>query len=149
MDDGQGHLRFSGFRSALAEIDEENGADFVAWYDTKDEQANTIFGEHLDKRLKDCSAVFCYNDKLAREYIDYLKEKGVRVPEDVSVIGLDNSEIAELGDVKITTFPHPMEELGRTATENLLSLILDPRFDATKEFVTQVKERDSVKSIQV
>ena len=66
MDDGQGHLRFSGFRSALAEIDEENGADFVAWYDTKDEQANTIFGEHLDKRLKDCSAVFCYNDAVSR-----------------------------------------------------------------------------------
>ncbi|MBR6308306.1 MAG: GntR family transcriptional regulator [Lachnospiraceae bacterium] len=147
MDDGQGHLRFAGYRQALYEQGEKNPSDFVVWYDTSDEGGNDMFDSHLMKRLKDCTAVFCYNDKVAREFINYLQSKGKKVPEDVSVISMDDSDLARLGDVKITSCPHPMAELGRVAAENLIKLIDNPKFDATKEFITEVKERGSVKNI--
>lgn len=145
MDDGQGHLRFSGYRRAMYEIGETDSSDYVAWYDTSDERNTGMFDEHLEERLKDCSAVFCYNDKVARDFITFLKGKGIDVPNDVSVISMDDSELSKYGDVKITSCPHPMQELGKTAANNLLELIKNPKFDATKEFVTYVKERDSVK----
>lgn len=144
MDDGQGHLRFSGFQRAMLEIGEKTAFDYVAWYDTSDERASLIYGKHLDERLKTCSAVFCYNDKVAREYISHIAQFGLKVPENVSVIGMDDSDMAKIGDMKLTTIPHPLDELGRTAAENLLKLIENPKFDATKEFVTDVIERDSV-----
>ena len=117
----------------------------MVWYDTGDEGGSDMFDGHLMKRLKGCTAVFCYNDKVAREYINYLKGLGVSVPEDVSIISMDDSDLSRYGDVKITSCPHPMAELGRVAAENLIKLIDNPKFDATKEFITEVKERGSVK----
>ena len=147
MDDGQGHLRFAGYRRALYEQGVKNPSDYVIWYDTGDEGRYDMFDSHSMKRLNGCTAVFCYNDKVARELINYLQSKGRKVPEDVSVISMDDSDLAKLGDVKITSCPHPMAELGRVAAENLIKLIDNPKFDATKEFVTEVKERGSVKNI--
>lgn len=147
MDDGQGHLRFSGFSKACYETGEKNPSERVVWYDTADEKNIELEGAHIEARLKDCTAVFCYNDKVARDYIEYLSKKGKSVPKDVSVISMDNSELSEYGDVKITSCHHPKEELGRAAAENLLQLIVNPKYEATEEFVTTVNERESVRTI--
>lgn len=147
MDDGQGHLRFSGYSRALYEAGIKNASDYVVWYDTNDEKDISAAESHLETRLSECTAVFCYNDKIARDYINYLSKKGKKVPDDISIISMDDSELAEYGDVKLTSCPHPMEELGRVAAENLMELIKNLKFDATKEFITKVNERDSVKSI--
>lgn len=147
MDDGQGHLRFAGFRRAMYESGDRNPSDSVVWYDTKDERDISKISDHLNERLSDCTAVFCYNDKTARDYIMFLSKLGKKVPEDVSVISMDDSMLASFQDVKLTSCPHPMEELGRTAVRNLLELIKNPNANATKEFVTKVIERDSVKNI--
>jgi len=148
MDDGQGHLRFSGFSRAMFEAGVKNSSEYVVWYDTSDESNIEGICRHLDERLKDCTAVFCYNDKIALDYILYLSRKGVKVPEDISIISMDNSMLADCGDIKITSCPHPMEELGQVAGENLLQLIDNPRFNATKEFITTVIERGSVNIIR-
>lgn len=147
MDDGQGHLRFSGFSKATYEIGEKNPSERVVWYDTADEKNIELEKEHIDERLGDCTAVFCYNDKVARDFIEYLEKRGKKVPKDVSVISMDNSELSEYGDVKITSCNHPKEELGSTAAANLLKLINNPKFNATEEFVTKVNERESVRAI--
>lgn len=147
MDDGQGHLRFSGYSRAMYEIGVKNASDYVVWYDTSDEKNIKNAESHLEERLKACSAVFCYNDKIAQDYMSYLNKRGKKVPDDISIISMDDSMLAEYGDVKITSCPHPMEELGEAAVMNLLELIDNPKFNATKEFITNVKERDSVKQL--
>lgn len=148
MDDGQGHLRFSGYNRAMREMGEMNASDFVVWYDTNDEHNMKNAGPHIEERLRSCTAVYCYNDKVARDYINYLSNQGLNVPEDKSIISMDDSMLARYGGVNITSCPHPMEELGVTAVNNLLELIKNPKFNATQEFVTTVKERDSVKDIK-
>ena len=65
-------------------------------------------------------AIVCYNDQVALEVIQALSEKGLKVPEDISVTGYDNSLIAENGPVPLTTISHPKEQLGRMAAQLLL-----------------------------
>ena len=67
-------------------------------------------------------AVVCYNDQIAIEVIRCLQRNGLRVPEDISVTGYDNSVIAE-GTVGLTTITHPQEKLGEMAAELLLEKI--------------------------
>ncbi|MBR5356845.1 MAG: GntR family transcriptional regulator [Lachnospiraceae bacterium] len=148
MDDGQGHLRLSGYSKALLDAGIKNTSDNIVWYDTKDENDISVLSEHLLNRLKGCSAVFCYNDRVALEYISFLSKQGIKVPDDISIISMDNSDLAEYGDVKITSLRHPMESLGKKAANSLFNLMEDPKKDVTEELITTVVERDSVKTLK-
>ena len=69
-------------------------------------------------------AVFCGNDQIARGVIDALRERGVRVPEDVAVVGFDNWEIvAEETRPPLSSVDMNLRELGRQAGLTLLDLI--------------------------
>lgn len=149
LDDRQGQLRFSGFMDAMFDAGLSVGDGQVVWVDTEEKQ-------HLDKseskvleRFKDCTAVFCYNDEVAYGLLGIYKRHGIRVPEDVSVASVDNSELALLGDVPLVSAPHPMEKLGGKAAENLLRMIKDPGFDANYEFDVEIVKRASVRRIKV
>ncbi|AFL49999.1 LacI family transcriptional regulator [Sinorhizobium fredii] len=73
------------------------------------------------ERLPD--GIFCGNDQIARGVIDALRERGVKVPDDVSVIGFDNWEIlAEQTRPPLTTIDMNLKELGREAGLMVLAL---------------------------
>ena len=63
------------------------------------------------------------------------------------ISSVDNVDLAAMGEVGITTYPHPMELLGKKASENLLRMIRDPFFDANYEFDADIVERDSVRRL--
>lgn len=68
------------------------------------------------------TAIFCANDRTALGCYQALREMGLRVPEDVSVVGFDDQDV--LGDCfapGLTTFRLPFERMGREAVERLLS----------------------------
>ena len=67
--------------------------------------------------------IVCYNDQTAVQVIRALKEEGLRIPEDVSVTGYDNSHIANQEGLQLTTIAHPQEKLGEMAAELLLELL--------------------------
>ena len=48
---------------------------------------------------------------------------GVRVPEDVLVVGFDDSSVSEYSPVKITSFAHPKDEMGRIAANKLIHML--------------------------
>ncbi|RKP56777.1 LacI family DNA-binding transcriptional regulator [Pararobbsia silviterrae] len=66
------------------------------------------------------SAIFCGNDLTAIGAIEALKQLGLRVPEDVSVLGYDDQEIARHTHPPLSTVVLPNYELGRWAVETLL-----------------------------
>ncbi|BCV21401.1 LacI family DNA-binding transcriptional regulator [Moorella sp. Hama-1] len=76
------------------------------------------FGKLLLNQYKDATAVFCGNDLMAIGLIEALNEYGKRVPEDFSIVGYDNNNIAPI--VKLTTIHQPHLELGQAAAEVLL-----------------------------
>jgi LacI family transcriptional regulator len=68
-------------------------------------------------------AIFCGNDQIARGAVDALRERGVRVPEDVSVVGFDNWEIvAAQTRPPLTSVDMDLKELGRKAGLTVLAL---------------------------
>ena len=66
------------------------------------------------------TAVFCSNDLLALGLLQTLFAAGVRVPEDVSIVGYDDIEFAEAAAVPLTSVRQPAVQMGRTAAELLL-----------------------------
>lgn len=67
------------------------------------------------------TAVFCFNDTMALGLMSRLQEKGIRIPEDISVIGYDNIELAEYFSPPLTTVHQPKRRVGKNAFEILLS----------------------------
>jgi LacI family transcriptional regulator len=73
------------------------------------------------------TALFCFNDRMAMGAYQAAATLGLRVPEDVSVIGFDNQEaVADYLRPGLTTMALPHYEMGEWAVEAVLALILDP-----------------------
>ena len=66
-------------------------------------------------------ALICANDRVAMGAYQALARAGLRIPQDVSVISFDDSELAGELEPGLTSIALPHEELGRTAVELLLS----------------------------
>ena len=72
-------------------------------------------------------AIFCGSDQIARGVVDALRDRGIRVPEDIAIVGFDNWEIiAAESRPPLTTIDMDLHELGRQAGMRLLALARDP-----------------------
>lgn len=76
----------------------------------------------LDRRIR-FTALVCYNDMSAIGAIRTFKDHGVRVPEDVSVVGFDDVQFAAYQQPRLTTIRQPVNEMGMTAARSLLKRI--------------------------
>jgi DNA-binding LacI/PurR family transcriptional regulator len=72
------------------------------------------------------TAIFAVSDTLAIGAIKGVRGAGLRVPDDVSVIGFDDIAVAAQIDPPLTTVAQPMKELGETAARLLLQRLRDP-----------------------
>jgi LacI family transcriptional regulator len=111
--------RFEGYRRALATADIPFDPDLVRdgnWdYGSGYEHARSLMG------LPDPpTAIFCANDRMAVGAYAALGELGLRIPDDVAVIGYDDQEVAQHLSPQLTTMLLPHREMGQWAVERLL-----------------------------
>ena len=81
--------------------------------------------QSLLERTHDFSAVFCFNDISAIGAIRALKDAGLCVPQDVSVVGFDDILSAAYATPSLTTVRQPLSEMGRRGAQILLERIAD------------------------
>jgi GntR family transcriptional regulator, arabinose operon transcriptional repressor len=96
------------------------------------------------------SAIICGNDEDALRLIEAADRLGIRVPNDMSVVGFDNSGMAQLEKVSLTSVDHPSFEIGEKASNILLDKIAHPelRFVTRTIITPSLVERSSVRSIE-
>lgn len=83
------------------------------------------------ERLLDtgATAVFCYNDRMAIGLMVEARERGIRIPADLSVVGFDNIEASWYVSPPLTTVHQPRFEMGRQAMQMLLNLLAGEEVD--------------------
>ncbi len=69
------------------------------------------------------TALFAYDDLMAIGAVEEITRRGLRVPEDVAVVGFDDIELAKFATPPLTTVSQPKYQLGREATRLLLALL--------------------------
>ncbi|WP_274422406.1 GntR family transcriptional regulator [Blautia sp. XA-2221] len=143
-DDGQGRRRYLGYLKALGHAGIEVNESRVTWVDTLEMKDFSRIMEKIQYRLSGCTACVCYNDEVAYELTRRFLKTGKRIPEDISIIGIDNSELAKLNPVPLTSVGHHIEDLGNYAAEAILRMIREPGCDVTYEFPVFLKDRMSV-----
>lgn len=95
-----------------------------------------------------CTAILVQNDCAALGVIEALREAGVQVPEDVSVIGFDGTELCEYSTPRLTSVTVPLRQIGAEGAKILLNQIQkDSAAHQSIVFPTVLKERESVMAI--
>lgn len=146
VDTMSGHLRFSGYAEALSEAGLSLNEDYIVWFPSGDmsDWLSPQLNDYLMQRIKGCSAVFCYNDQIACSLNEILRQRGLRVPDDVSLVGYDDSEYSQQCLPPCTTIRHPSHELGQLAANCLLEMIQTGKPVETQLLEPKIILRDSV-----
>jgi LacI family transcriptional regulator len=114
--------RLTGFRSELDALGVALPDEYVVH-----QEFTRSSGYELTQRLLALpnrpTALFCADDLIALGAMDALLDSGLRVPEDISVIGVDDVQAASLRQVALTTVRQPTAEMGRRAVQLLLERI--------------------------
>ena len=118
MDDLQGKLRMKGYIKALGEAKLRFQTDHVFAYSTETKMdLNVNLKEFLTGKNSAMTAIVCYNDEVALEVINVCNQLHISVPQNMSIIGQDNSYIAKNANIKLTTLTHPQEQMGHDAAD--------------------------------
>ncbi|WP_096189929.1 LacI family DNA-binding transcriptional regulator [Evansella halocellulosilytica] len=105
--------------------------------------------ERLYKKNPHLTAVFTASDEMAVGAITYLNQIGINVPEQVSVLGFDNTKIARMFIPKLTTVAQPMYEIGDQAVVKLNSILNGEKFDTKTYLPHEIYERESVREFTI
>jgi LacI family transcriptional regulator len=88
-------------------------------------------------------ALVCYDDRSALNLMSALRERGVRVPDDVAITGFDDIPFARLANPQLTTVAQPIEEMGARAARMLLDAIGTGHVPDTVVFPVTLRVRES------
>lgn len=117
--------RLEGFREALPAPARRSWRRLVAHGDFSEESGERAMRELL-ARVPDLDAVFAASDLMAIGAIRALRAAGRKIPDDVAVVGFDDSHAARLAEPQLTSVRQPMEEIGRSLARLLLTQLRNP-----------------------
>jgi len=124
--------RLEGYRQALAARGIPVDEDLIAEGDFTEGGGQAAMQRLLPRRP---TAVFAASDMMAVGALKVLREAGLRVPEDVAVVGFDDIPLASMVEPPLTTVRQPIEQLGSMAVELLISLLENPGEETTHRVV--------------
>lgn len=138
-----GILREEGFRTAVKDFGLDLREDCVLDGDFVREAAYKRMLKWLESKPVLPEVFFAFNDEMAIGIMDALKSKGYRIPEDVSVIGMDDIAQSSINSPKLTTYHLPIYERGVQAAKLLLGMLKDAAPSTATVLPGYIVERES------
>lgn len=120
----ESQARFAGWKQALVGAGHTPESAHVVEGDWSSQSGEDAF-EKLLANYPDLDSVFVANDQMALGVLAVCHKRGIRVPEDVAVVGFDNLDEAAQYSPPLTTVAQPLADLGRVAVEQLLREVDD------------------------
>jgi LacI family transcriptional regulator len=144
-----GITRYNGFKKAMIEMLENEKIDeWIEFGEYRYEDGYEAM-KKLYKKQPEITAVFVSSDEMALGAISYLHQIGVSVPDEVSILGFDNTKIAKMCIPKLTTMSQPMYDIGQQAVLKLEDLINTQNVEELRSYLDHtIVERDSVKELR-
>lgn len=143
-DQSHGFHRFSGYKQAMADHGLDVHEDWVVEGDFTVKAGYDAMMKLLSSSTSP-TAVFFASDLMAVGGIRCITDSGMRVPDDISVIGFDDIPIASMFIPSLTTTRQPTADIGMKAMEKLLKLIDGKEEELHTKFPTQLILRNSTK----
>jgi len=145
---GVDYHRFKGYRAAMAEAgipyEEEN---FIMLEPGSPDMPSLL--SNVYRRAGDFTAFVCASDFYAANIINYLQDHGIRVPEDLSVVGFDDNIYSNMVRPALTTVHQDVTQKSGIAVEKLFHMIRKEDYgDKFEQLPVYLVERNSVKEIK-
>jgi DNA-binding LacI/PurR family transcriptional regulator len=121
-DEAETQRRYDGYAAALQEHGQKVDPTLVRFGEWTDHSGEEQMQQLLDTR-PDLDAVFANSDFMAIGAINVLHDRGLRVPQDIAVVGYDNLSIARLNRPRLTTISQNTQLIGKLLAQNLVQNI--------------------------
>lgn len=124
VDDLQGINRMNGFISECQENNISPSSGQILTY-LSEEVASSLPSniECILKSEKRPTGVFCYNDEIAYIVLTIANKLNIKIPEELSIVGFDDSQLAVIMQPNLTSIIHPKEQMGKDAANLIIKLI--------------------------
>jgi len=138
-------MRLDGIRTTMSNADLQLDKDLIAYGSTADMAGGKEAVSSLLDSGKKFTAVLSYNDNMAIGIVHELHSRGIRVPQDVSVVGFDDLLISVACIPELTTMHYPVREMANYAANLAIELSeKESSSGKTHLFMPHLIERDSV-----
>lgn len=139
--------RLKGYKKALAKYNLLVNEDLIIHTDNTWSGAYEVVSSVLEEKPS-FTAIFCDNDNVALSVMRAVKDYGLRVPEDISVVGIGGLPNSQYSSPILTTMKIPLYEIGVKAVERLLTPKEFPDVIERFVFPTELQEGNSVKALK-
>jgi len=147
-DSSVSELRYCGYCAALKDNDIEQDKALIAEAGGCFEMPEAYEGmKKLLDSGADFTAVFAASDTVAIGAMKAIEDRGLRIPEDISVIGIDGLVVSEYSNPTLTTLVQPAEEMGRRSVEMLMALLEGRKVPRHCLIETELRPGASVRKI--
>lgn len=115
--------RMLGYVAALKKNNLEVDESIILNANSLSEEEGTRLTEQVLDMPNPPDGIFCANDKAAVSAIQCAKKRGIKIPEELAIIGFNNDPICEIIDPPLSSVHHPAQEMGKAAVQKALSMI--------------------------
>lgn len=145
-DDAQGQKRLKGYIKAHREWHMPLNTRNIVTYRSEDQlsKPKEELKRLLAMREERPTAIVCYNDQLVLQLMDEVRQADIKIPEELSLIGYDDSMLVEISEVKLTSVKHPKSQLGLDAAKAIVQMAKKNEANHSFDHLSQLYEPELI-----
>lgn len=142
-----GATRINGYKNALQDYNIKLNENIIKYGDFSYKSGIECM-EELLKEKEEFTAVFATSDEMALGALSVMHRQNIKVPEEISIIGYDNTLIAQMSNPPLTTVSQPLYEMGTKAFYRILDMLESGKSEENIILSHKIVERETVKLLK-